>query len=75
MPRISKDEANQFNVVGLSEWLKYVESSKTQNWLVKQFVPSGGIVLMTGHQKRTQKTYTAISLGLGIAHGTHPSLK
>ena len=51
----------------LYEWSKNVRAIPA--WLVEDWIPERGLVVMSGHEKLTKKTFTAMTLALSIAAG------
>lgn len=62
-------------ITNLADWIPNAKITNKTPWLVKGFIPSDGIVLVSGQQKKARKTYFAMSIGIGIATGCHPSLE
>ena len=58
----------------MDAWIPEALATKQQSWLIDGMIPSDGVVIISGQQKRARKTYFAMSLGLGVATGTHPIL-
>lgn len=51
----------------LWEWCKGVKDLPP--WVVEDWIPERGLVLLSGHEKLTKKTFTAFTLALAVATG------
>lgn len=54
------------------DWLDEVEDKR--RYLIKELLPAESFILMSGQQKLTQKTFTALSMLIAIASGKEMSL-
>jgi archaellum biogenesis ATPase FlaH len=49
--------------------MQSIDETKQAQWLVNKLIPKGGISLISGHQKKTKKTWLADMLALCLATG------
>lgn len=70
-------DSSTFNldIQTLDEWVPKAKASKEQQWLIDGFIPSDGITLISGQQKRARKTYFAMSAGIAITTGIHDAFR
>ena len=71
MPVTTKS-ALKYSAETLDKWVVEAKNRDPVRWLIEGIVPGSGVMLISGQQKRARKTYFVMSLGLGIATGTHP---
>jgi RecA-family ATPase len=69
MPLLNEGPTIQWTVQSLREWMQSIDDTKQAQWLVTKLIPKAGITLLSGHQKKTKKTWLADMLALCIATG------
>lgn len=58
------------SVTTLAAWCHKVESEGLGDYLFEDLIPEGAFILLSGQQKKTNKTYLALAMALSLASGT-----